>query len=190
MPIELGSFDVIIGMDWLAKYHVVIVCDEKIICIPYGDEVLIIECDGSNGGIPGAAPVARSPYHLAPSEMQELSTQLKELSDKGFIRPSSSPWGALVLFVKKKYGSFRMCIDYRELIKLTMKKIYQLQGSRVYPKIDLRSGYHQLKVHEEDIQKTAFRTRYGHYKNKKEHEGHLKLILRLLKKEDDRSYLS
>nr|GFA97281.1 reverse transcriptase domain-containing protein [Tanacetum cinerariifolium] len=105
--------------------------------------------------------------------MKDLSEQLKELSDKGFIRPSSSPWGAPVLFVKKKDGSFRMCIDYRELRKLTVKNRYplpriddlfdQLQGSSVYSKIDLRSGYHQLRVREEDIPKTAFRTRYGHY---------------------------
>ncbi|GKE26858.1 putative reverse transcriptase domain-containing protein [Tanacetum coccineum] len=105
--------------------------------------------------------------------MKELSEQLKELSDKGFIRPSSSPWGAPVLFVKKKDGSFRMCIDYWELNKLTVKNRYplpriddlfdQLQGSSVYSKIDLRSGYHQLRVREEDIPKTAFRTRYGHY---------------------------
>ncbi|GJS05892.1 putative reverse transcriptase domain-containing protein [Tanacetum coccineum] len=123
--------------------------------------------------IPGAAPVARAPYRLVPSEMKELSKQLQELSDKGFIRPSSSPWGAPVLFVKKKDGSFRMCIDYRELNKLTVKNCYplpriddlfdQLQGSSIYSKIDLRSGYHQLKVREQDIPKTAFRTRYGHY---------------------------
>ncbi|GJX12158.1 putative reverse transcriptase domain-containing protein [Tanacetum coccineum] len=116
---------------------------------------------------------ARAPYRLVPFEMKELSEQLKELSDKGFIRPSSSPWGAPVLFVKKKDGSFRMCIDYRELNKLTVKNRYplpriddlfdQLQGSSVYSKIDLRSGYHQLRVREEDIPKTAFRTRYGHY---------------------------
>ncbi|GJR18098.1 putative reverse transcriptase domain-containing protein [Tanacetum coccineum] len=122
--------------------------------------------------VPGAAPVARS--RLAPSEMQELSTQLQELADKGFIRPSSSLWGASILFVKKKDGSFRMCIDYRELNKLTMKNRYlllriddlfdQLQGSSVYSKIDPRSGYHQLRVQEEDIPKTMFRTRYGHYK--------------------------
>nr|GFC57169.1 putative reverse transcriptase domain-containing protein [Tanacetum cinerariifolium] len=76
--------------------------------------------------VPGAAPVARAPYRLAPAEMQELSTQLHELSDKGFIRPSSSPWGAPVLFVKKKDGSFRMCIDYRKLNKLTAKAAFQL----------------------------------------------------------------
>ncbi|GJY37556.1 putative reverse transcriptase domain-containing protein [Tanacetum coccineum] len=247
MPVELGSFDAIIGMDWLAKYQAVIVCAEKIVRIPWGNETLIIHGDGSNQGnvtrlniisctktqkymqkgfpiflahvtakevedksekkrledvpivrdfpevfpedfpglpltrqvefqidlIPGAAPVARAPYRLAPSEMKELSEQLKELSDKGFIRPSSSPWGAPVLFVKKKDGSFRMCIDYRELNKLTVKNRYplpriddlfdQLQGSSVYSKIDLRSGYHQLRVREGDIPKTAFRTRYGHY---------------------------
>ncbi|GJX47134.1 putative reverse transcriptase domain-containing protein [Tanacetum coccineum] len=137
--------------------------------------------------VPGAALVARAPYRLAPSEMKELSEQLKELSDKDFIRPSSSPWGAPVLFVKKKDRSF------------------PAQGSSVYSKIDLRSGYHQLRVREEDIPKTAFRTRYGHYefqvmpfgltnalavfmdlmnRNKEEHERHLKQILELLKKEE------
>ncbi|GKA78327.1 putative reverse transcriptase domain-containing protein [Tanacetum coccineum] len=123
--------------------------------------------------VPGAAPVARAPYQLALSEMKELSDQLQELSNKVFIRPSSSPWGAPVLFVKKKDGSFRMYIDYQELNKLTVKNRYpllridglfdQLQGLSVYSKIDLRSGYHQLRVREEDIPKTTFRTRYGHY---------------------------
>ncbi|GJS92945.1 putative reverse transcriptase domain-containing protein [Tanacetum coccineum] len=121
----------------------------------------------------GATPVARAPYRLAPSEIQELSNQLQELADRGFIRPSTSPWEAPVLFVKKKDESFRMCIDYQELNKLTVKNryplpriddlFYQLQGSSVYSKIDLRSGYHQLRVKDEDIPKTAFRTRYGHY---------------------------
>ncbi|GKA57816.1 putative reverse transcriptase domain-containing protein [Tanacetum coccineum] len=106
--------------------------------------------------VPGSALVAREPYRLAPSKMKELAEQLQELSDKGFIRPSSSPWRALVLFVKNKDESFRMCIDYRELNKLTVKNRYpllridelldQLQGSSVYLKIDLRSGYHQLRV--------------------------------------------
>ncbi|GJR94294.1 putative reverse transcriptase domain-containing protein [Tanacetum coccineum] len=123
--------------------------------------------------IPGAAPIAQEPYRLSLSEMKELSEQLQELSDKGFISPSSSPWGAPVLFVKKKDGSFRMFIDYRELNKLTVKNRYpllrindlfdQLQGSSIYSKIDLRSGYHQLRVREQDIKKTAFQTRYGHY---------------------------
>ncbi|GJS58033.1 putative reverse transcriptase domain-containing protein [Tanacetum coccineum] len=127
----------------------------------------------SNNNNYRTAYVARAPYRLAPSEMQELSNQLQELSDQGFIRPSTSPWGAPVLFVKKKDGSFRMCIDYRELNKLTLKNRYplpmiddlfdQLQGSSVYSKIDLRSCYHQLRVRDEDIPKTAFRTRYGHY---------------------------
>nr|GFA32613.1 putative reverse transcriptase domain-containing protein [Tanacetum cinerariifolium] len=292
MPVELGSFDVIVGMDWLKTFHAVIVCDEKIVRVPFEDETLIIRCDGSNNEnqlniisctktrnyflkgypvflanittktikdkskekqledvpivrdffevfledlsclpltrqvefqidlIPGAAPVARAPYRLAPFEMKELSDQLQELSDKGFIRPSSVPWGAPVLFVKKKDGSFQMCIDYRELNKLT------LQGSSIYSKIDLRSGYHQLRVREEDIPKIAFRTRYGYHKfqvmsfgltnapaifmdlmnrvckpyldkfvivfiddiliyskNEQEHGEHLKLILKLLKKE-------
>nr|GFA49683.1 putative reverse transcriptase domain-containing protein [Tanacetum cinerariifolium] len=159
MPVPLGSFDIIIGMDWLIEYHAVIVCDEKIVRVPFG-----------------AALIARAPYRLAPAEMKELANQLQELSDKESIRPSSSPWGASVLFVKKKDGSFRMCIDYRELNKLTMMNRYplpriddlfdQLQGSSVYSKIDLRSGYHQLRVREEYIPKTAFRTRYGHYEFK------------------------
>ncbi|GKD27204.1 putative reverse transcriptase domain-containing protein, partial [Tanacetum coccineum] len=124
--------------------------------------------------IPGATPVANSPYRLAPSVMQEMSEQLQELQDKGFIRPSHSPWGAPVLFVKKKDGSFRMCIDYREQNKLTIKNHYplpriddlfaQLQGARYFSKIHLQSGYHQLRVHDDDISKTAFRTRYGHFK--------------------------
>nr|GEV55849.1 putative reverse transcriptase domain-containing protein [Tanacetum cinerariifolium] len=284
MPVPLGSFDVIIGMDWLREYHTVIICDEKIVRVPFRNETLIFQgkrnyqvhqsrlniiscvkaqkylskgCDiflahvtmkeakdkseekrledvpivrdfpevfsKDLSGIPptqqvefqidlvpGAAPVARAPYRLAPTEMKELTDQLQELSDKGFIRPSSSPWGAPVLFVKNKDGSFRMCIDYRELIELTVKNCNQ-----------------QLRVREEDIPKTAFRMRYGHYefqvmpfglrnvpavfmdlmnrvcklyldkfvivfiddiliysKNKEEHEEHLKLILELLKKEE------
>ncbi|GJT57356.1 putative reverse transcriptase domain-containing protein [Tanacetum coccineum] len=225
IPIELGSFDVILGMNWLVKYHAVIIYDEKLVRIPYGNETLIIRGDRRNQGnetrlniilctkmqkymlkgchvflayvttketedkseetrlkdvpifqidlVLGVAPVEREPYRLASSEMKELSDQLKELSDKGFIRPSSSPWGAPVLFVKKKDGSFQMCIDYQELNKLTVKNRYplpriddlfdQLQGSSVYSKIDLRSGYHQLRVREADISKITFITRYGHY---------------------------
>nr|GFA80030.1 putative reverse transcriptase domain-containing protein [Tanacetum cinerariifolium] len=198
MPVELGSFDAIIGMDWFTKYQAVIACTEKIVRIPWGNETLIIHGDDKSEKkrledipivqnflkvfpedlpglpptrpvefqidlIPGAAPVAGAPYRLMPSEMKELAEQLKELSDKGFIRPSYSPWGAPVLFVKKKDGSFRMCIDYRELNKLTVKNRYplpriddlfdQLQGPSVYSKIDLRSGYHQLRVREKDIPK-------------------------------------
>ncbi|GJY19709.1 putative reverse transcriptase domain-containing protein [Tanacetum coccineum] len=217
MPIELGTFDVIIGMDWLVKHDAVIVCGEKVVRIPYENKTLIVE--GDKGGsrlkviscikarkyveqgchlflahvmkkkskekrledvpvirdfpevfpeelpglppprqvefridlVPGAAPVARAPYRLAPSEMKELSVQLQELLEKGFIRPSSSPWGAPVLFVKKKDGSFRMCIDYRELNKLTVKNRYplpriddlfdQLQGSSV-----TRYGHFEFQV--------------------------------------------
>nr|GEV18949.1 putative reverse transcriptase domain-containing protein [Tanacetum cinerariifolium] len=242
MPVELGSLDVIISMDWLRRCHDVIVCDEKLVRVPYGNETLIFCGDESNDGkesrlkiiscsksqeymakgcqiflaqisakkeednskgkqlkdidlIPGASPVARAPYRLAPSKLMELSEQLQELSDKGFISPSSSPWGVLVLFIKKKDGSFRMCIDYYELNKLTVTNSYplprindlfdQLQGSIVYSKIDLRLGYHQLRVRGQDVPNMAFRTRYGHYEfqYKKEHREYLKAILELLKKE-------
>nr|KYP38133.1 Transposon Ty3-I Gag-Pol polyprotein [Cajanus cajan] len=110
---------------------------------------------------------------MSPSELTELKKQLEELLEKQFIRPSVSPWGAPVLLVKKKDGSFRLCVDYRQLNKFTIKNKYpfpriddlldQLRGATVFSKIDLRSGYHQIKVKAEDIQKTAFRTRYGHY---------------------------
>ena len=123
--------------------------------------------------IPGAVPVSKAPYHLASVELKELATQLQELLDKGMIRPSVSLWGAPVLFVKKKDGSLRLCIDYRELNKLTIKNKYplprigdlfdQLKDAVYFSKIELRTGYHQLKIKPEDIHKTAFRTRYGHY---------------------------
>ncbi|GJU22517.1 putative reverse transcriptase domain-containing protein [Tanacetum coccineum] len=211
-------FDAIHRYGLVDEYKRSNVCAERIVPSP-GNETDIIHGDGSSTSdldkwtefqliwVPWCLHLTRAPYRLAPSEMKELSEQLKELSNKGFIRPSSSPWGAPFLFVKKKDGSFRMCIDYRELNKLTVKNRYplpriddlfdQLQGSSVYSKIDLRSGYHQLRVREEDILKTAFRTRYGHYEfqvmsfgltnapaNKQEHEEHLKLILELLKKEE------
>jgi hypothetical protein len=123
--------------------------------------------------VPGTSTISKAPYRMAPSELKELKIQIKELEEKGFIRPSMSPWGAPVLFVKKKDGSWRLCTDYRELNKVTIKNKYplpriddlfdQLQGSRVFSKIDLQLGYHQLKIKEGDVPKTAFRTRYGHY---------------------------
>nr|GEW22853.1 putative reverse transcriptase domain-containing protein [Tanacetum cinerariifolium] len=199
MPIKLSSFDVVIGMDWLSKYHAKTIYDEKVVHIPIEDETRIIQ-------------------------------------DQGFIHLSTSHWGAHVLFVKKKDRSFRICIDYRELNKLTVKNRYplpridalfdQLQGSSIYSKLNLRSGYHQLRVRDEYISKTAFKTRYGHYefqvmpfgltnapaifmdlmnpmckpyldkfkivliddiliysRNKKEHANHVRIILELPRKE-------
>ncbi|GJX55485.1 putative reverse transcriptase domain-containing protein [Tanacetum coccineum] len=188
MLVELGSFDVIIGnrSDKGKKSILSIIsCMKTQKYMEKGCQKTCLDChlcDKLNFKLTvlGAAPVAQAPYRLAPSEMQELSAQLQELSNKGFIRPSSSPWGAPFLFVKKKDGSFRMCIDYHELNKLTFKNRYplpriddlfdQLKGSSVYSKIDLRFGYHQLRVHDEDIPKTAFRTCYGHYEFQGEKE--------------------
>ena len=123
--------------------------------------------------IPGTEPISIPPYRMAPAELRELKAQLEELLSKGFIQPSISPWGAPVLFVKKKDGSLLLCIDYKQLNRVTIHNQYplprinelidQLQGSQVYSKIDLRSGYHQLRVQESDVPKTAFRTRYRHY---------------------------
>ncbi|GJS00645.1 putative reverse transcriptase domain-containing protein [Tanacetum coccineum] len=221
IPLGHGSFDVIVGMDWLSKNKAVIVCHEKVVEIPI-DEGRILQVHGERiwkaakslmndnvdeprisdipvvrgftdvfpedllglplqrqvefriDLVPGATPIAKSLYRLAPSKMQELSGQLQELQDKGFIRPSHSPWEAPVLFVKKKDGSFRMCIDYKELNKITIINRYplpsiddlfdQLQGAFYFSKIDLRSGYHQLRT-------------------KEEHKVHLKLVLELLRKE-------
>ena len=121
----------------------------------------------------GATPASITSYRMAPLELKELKLQLQELLEKGFIQPSVSPWGAPVLFVKKKDGTLRLCIDYRQLNKLTVKNKYslpriddlfdQLKGTSVFPKIDLRFGYYQLKIKDADVHKTAFRTRYGHY---------------------------
>ena len=132
------------------------------------------EVDLSIEVVQGTTPISRAPYRMAPTELKELKTQLQELLDKGFIQPSVSPWGAPVLFVKKKDGTLRMCIDYRKINKVTVKNKYsfpriedlfdQLRGASVFSKIDLRSGYYQLRVKEVDVLKTAFRTRYGHYK--------------------------
>ena len=123
--------------------------------------------------IPGAGQVSMAPYRMAPAELAELKKQIEDLLEKKFIRPSTSPWGALVLLVKKKDGSSRLCVDYRQLNKLTIKNKYplpriddlldQLRGAGVFSKIDLRSGYHQILVKPEDVPKTAFRSRYGQY---------------------------
>ncbi|TYK29806.1 ty3-gypsy retrotransposon protein [Cucumis melo var. makuwa] len=122
---------------------------------------------------PGTASISRAPYRMAPAELKELKVQLQELLDKGFIRPSVSPWGSPVLFVKKNDGSMRLCIDYRELNKVTVKNKYplpriddlfdQLQEATVFSKINLQSGYHQLRIKDSDVPNTAFRSRYGHY---------------------------
>ncbi|GKD41494.1 putative reverse transcriptase domain-containing protein [Tanacetum coccineum] len=245
MPVPLGSFNIIIGMDWLSKYHGVIICDEKIGCDVFLAHITTKEAKDKSEGkrledvsivkdfpevfpkdlsgipparqvefqidlVPGAAPVARAPYRLEPSEMKELAEQLQELSDKGFIRPSSSPRGAPVLFVKKKDGSFRMCIDYRKLNKLTVKNRYplpriddlfdQLQGSSLYSKIDLRSvmpfGLTNAPAVFMDLMNRVCKPYLDKFvivfiddiliysKNKEEHEEHLKLILELLKKEE------
>ncbi|GJW64303.1 putative reverse transcriptase domain-containing protein [Tanacetum coccineum] len=275
MPIELGSFDVIIGMDWLAKNHAVIVCDEKIVRIPYGNEILIVQ--GDKGAkekksklsiiscekaqkyiekgcqlflaqvtvkenkdkseekrledvptvrdfpevfpedlpglpptrqvefqidlVPGAAPVARAPYRLAPSEMEELSTQLQELSDKGFIRPSSSPWGAPVLFVKKKDGSFRMCIDYRLVITnsefvMRISQRRRLELAMVITRSSEAIGLTNAPAVFMDLMNRVCRPYLDKFvivfiddiliysKTKEEHDVHLRLILELLKKEE------
>jgi hypothetical protein len=123
--------------------------------------------------VPGAAPVSKTPYRMSTPELKELQMQLEELLKKGYIRPSVSPWGAPILFVKKKDGTLRLCIDFRQLNKYTIKNKYplpriddlfdQLRGEKIFSKIDLRSGYHQVRIKEEDIHKTTFRTRYGHY---------------------------
>eukprot|EP00253_Pinus_taeda_P019573 PITA_19573 len=210
--LPLGSYDMLIGMDWLEKRWSVINCKTKI--ISYQDErginkkfkasLSISEHKESALGnipvvrefadvlpeeipgllpkrnldftielVPGAAPVSRAPYRMSVPDLTELKMQLQELLDKKYICPSVSPWGAPVLFIRKKDGTFRMCINYRQLNKLTVKNKYplpridelfdQVKGATVFSKIDLRSGYHQIRIKEEDVAKTAFCTRYGHY---------------------------
>nr|GFA53546.1 hypothetical protein [Tanacetum cinerariifolium] len=197
MRIELGSFNVIIGRDWLRRYHVVIVCDEKLVGIPYGNETLVFPSDKSNdkresrltiiscskaqeymtkrcqiflaqistkkeedksdgNGVPDrlnsrSRPRSSSTVSTGSIQNEGIVKTTTRAFRKGFIRPSSPSWGSLVLFVKKKDRSLRMCIDYRELNMLTVKNRYplpriddlfdQLQGSNIYSKIDLRSGY-------------------------------------------------
>ena len=131
------------------------------------------EVDLSIEVVQGTNPISRAPYHMEPTELKELKTQLQELLDKSFIRPSVSPWGAPILFVKKKDGTLQMCIDYRKINKVTVKNKYplpriedlfdQLKGASVFSKIDLRSEYYQLRVKDVDVLKTAYRTQYGHY---------------------------
>eukprot|EP00253_Pinus_taeda_P012064 PITA_12064 len=240
--LPLGSYDILIGMDWLEKNWSLVDCKTKIIyyrdqqgdnkemqgirrpvqvrpitanqlvkCVRKGCQVYAIQVGYANSKdktaslnnipviqefadvfpeeipglpprrdidftielVPGAAPVSRAPYRMSVPELTELKMQLQELLEKNYIRPSVSPWGAPVLFVKKKDDTLRMCIDYRQLNKLTIKNKYplpridklfdQVKGATMFSKIDLRSGYHQIRIKDEDIAKTAFRTRYGHY---------------------------
>ncbi|GJY94790.1 putative reverse transcriptase domain-containing protein [Tanacetum coccineum] len=139
LPLDMCEFDIILGIDWLAAHRATIDCHSRRVI--FGD------------------------IHAPEFIYHELKDQLQELLERGFIRPSVSPWGAPVLFVKKKDGSMRLCIDYRELNKITIRNRYplpriddlfdQLQGAKHFSKIDLRSGYHQLRVKEQDISKTA-----------------------------------
>jgi hypothetical protein len=238
--IPLGSYDILIGMDWLDKHHVVLDCHNKTFtCLDEEGKQSIVkgiprpisirdisalqlkrcfrkgcqlyaahveepektkgpsledfsvlqefedvfqeipgfppkrEIDFSIDLVPGVSPVSKTPYIMSTPELKELQMQLEELMKKGYIRPSVSPWGAPILFVKKKDGTLRLCIDFRQLNKATVKNKYplpriddlfdQLRGENIFSKIDLRSGYHQVRIKEEDINKTTFRTRYGHY---------------------------
>ncbi|GKB99337.1 putative reverse transcriptase domain-containing protein [Tanacetum coccineum] len=191
-----GVFDIIIGMDWIDKYNANILCSQKLVWVinPQGREIIIYR-DRRKGDLKLCSVMKARRYlsrgchafiaHVINTNFEKKSVEdvlivnefldifLEELPDKGFIRPSSSPWGAPILFVKKKVCIMRMCIDYRELNKVTVKNVYplpriddlfdQIQGARWFSKIDLSSGYYQLKVREEDIPKMAFRTRYGHF---------------------------
>nr|GEV02174.1 putative reverse transcriptase domain-containing protein [Tanacetum cinerariifolium] len=211
MPIELGTFDVIIGMDWLVNHDAVIICGEKVVHVPYGNKTLAVKSDKGMSRLKVISCIKACKYiergcHLFLAHVIEKKPKEKRSEDVPVI--CDFPEG--VLFLKKKDGSFRVCIDYCELNKLTVKNRYphpriddlfdQLQGSSVYSKIDLRLGYHQLRIKEEDIPITAFRTRYAHFEfqvmpfgltnapavgldEPKEHGKHLKIILELLKKE-------
>ena len=238
--LDIHDFDIILGMDWLAKHRAtvdcyrkevhfshpgepeVIFCGERkilstcLISVIQANKMLRKACQGylvyaiKSGNsemqlaevpvvndffdvfpkdlpglppdreiefeielAPGTEPISIAPYRMAPAELKELKVQMEELLSKGFVKTSTSSWGAPVLFVKKKYGSLRLCIDYRQLNKVTIRNQYplpriddlfdQLRGAKVFLKIDLRSGFHQLKVRREDVPKTTFRTRYGHY---------------------------
>ena len=238
--LDIHDFDIILGMDWLAKHHAtvdcyrkevqfsqpgepeVIFCEERkilstsLISVIQANKMLRKACQGylvyaiesANSEMqlakvpvvneffdvfpedlpglppdreiefeielaPGTEPISIAPYRMTPAELKELKVQMEKLLSKGFVKASTSPWGAPVLFVKKKDGSLRLCIDYRQLNKVTIRNQYplpriddlfdQLQGAKVFLKIDLRSWYHQLKVRREDVPKTAFKTRYGHY---------------------------
>ena len=238
--LDIHDFDIILGMDWLAKHRATVDCYKKevqfsqlgepevifcgerkilstsLISVIQANKMLRKACQGylvyaiesANSEMqlaevpvvneffdvfpedlpglppdreiefeielaPGTEPISIAPYRMAPAEIKELKVQMEELLSKGFVKTSTSLWGAPVLFVKKKDGSLRLCIDYRQLNKVTIRNQYplpriddlfdQLQGAKVFSKIDLRSGYHQLKVRREDVPKTAFKTRYGHY---------------------------
>jgi hypothetical protein len=240
--LPLGSYDIIIGMDWLEKHKVILDCYEKSLtyrdenntvrtvqgikkpvsvrqisamqfkkCMNKGCQIYAIqvtnllekenkpsledftvlhefrdlfvdeipelpprrEIDFSIDLLPGSTPISKAPYRMSLPELTELKIQLQELLDKEYIRPSVSPWGAPVLFVKKKDKTLRLCIDYRQLNKMTVKNKYplprindlfdQVGGEKIFSKLDLRSGYHQVRIKDEDISKTTFRMRYGHY---------------------------
>ncbi|GKA33845.1 putative reverse transcriptase domain-containing protein [Tanacetum coccineum] len=195
--------DIIISMEWLIKHDAIIICGEKVVRIPYGNQMLIVESDKGVSRLKiiscikvWDAPIARARYRLSPSEMRELSIQLQELLEKGFIRPSSSPWGASVLFVKKKDGSFRMCIVYRELNKLTIKNRYplprindlfdQLQGSSLLtnvPDVFMDLMNRVSKPYLDKFVIVFIDDILVYSKDEEEHGKHLNIILELLKKE-------
>ncbi|RVW17664.1 Retrovirus-related Pol polyprotein from transposon 17.6 [Vitis vinifera] len=181
--LDMTGYDVILGMDWLAVYRAVIDCHRRriIFCLPEGFELAFVVRRKPRRTLQNSS--SEEVQDVFPDELPGLpphrefdfSIEVYPGTDpiSGFIRPSTSPWGAPVLFVKKKDGTLRLCIDYRKLNRVTVKNKYplpriddlfdQLKGAKYFSKIDLRTGYHQLRVREEDVSKTAFRTRYGHY---------------------------